>query len=164
MHKSLIAALIVTGLASPSVAVEPPEGIVYCGGGGIKRQIEFVIDKQSRDDWNARVTVNGKTIRAMTACGIAWAALSVEDLEPPKALEKLRYDPDPLVRAEAAVALAYFKAEGAKRDVAIAMATIPWQSLDQKRGHRSMVARLASTMEVTTNSGTASLPGSGVVV
>ena len=46
---------------------EVPEGIVYCGGGGIKRQIEFVIIDNPRDQWDARVTVNGETRRAMTA-------------------------------------------------------------------------------------------------
>ena len=49
------------------VLVEPPEGVVYCGGGGIKRRIEFRILDKPRDKWDARVTINGKTIRAMTA-------------------------------------------------------------------------------------------------
>ena len=46
---------------------EVPEGIVYCGGGGIKRRIEYVILRNPVDQWDARVTVNGETIRAMTA-------------------------------------------------------------------------------------------------
>ena len=50
-----------------SARPESPEGVVYCGGGGIKRQIEFLILETSDDKWNARVTVNGETIRAMTA-------------------------------------------------------------------------------------------------
>lgn len=53
---------------SPSSAhSEPPEGEVYCGGGAIKRQIEFIILDDAGDKWDARVTVNGETIRAMTA-------------------------------------------------------------------------------------------------
>jgi hypothetical protein len=44
-----------------------PEGVVYCGGGGIKRQIEYVILENVADQWNARVTVNGETHKAMTS-------------------------------------------------------------------------------------------------
>ena len=47
--------------------VEAPEGVVYCGGGAIKRQIEYRILEQPADKWDARVTVNGETLRAMTA-------------------------------------------------------------------------------------------------
>lgn len=47
--------------------MEAPEGIVYCGGGGIKRQIEYVILDNPSDQWDARVTVNGEVRRAMTA-------------------------------------------------------------------------------------------------
>ena len=56
-------------VAKPSVkaSTEAPEGLVYCGGGGIKRQIEYSILRNPADKWDARVTVNGKTIRAMTA-------------------------------------------------------------------------------------------------
>ena len=46
---------------------EAPEGLVFCGGGGIKRVIEYVILKNAPDQWDARVTVNGETVRAMTA-------------------------------------------------------------------------------------------------
>jgi hypothetical protein len=55
--------------APPSAAtrVGPPEGVVYCGGDAIKRQIEYVILPNPGDQWDARVTVNGETIRAMTA-------------------------------------------------------------------------------------------------
>jgi len=49
------------------VPAEAPEGIVCCGGGAIKRQIEYVILSSPADKWDARVTVNGQTIRAMTA-------------------------------------------------------------------------------------------------
>lgn len=54
---------------APASAGQPeaPEGAVYCGGGAIKRQIEYVILDNSADDWNVRVTVNGETQRAMTA-------------------------------------------------------------------------------------------------
>ncbi len=47
--------------------VEAPEGVVYCGGGAIKRQIEYRILEKPEDQWDARVTINGDTIRAMTA-------------------------------------------------------------------------------------------------
>jgi hypothetical protein len=46
--------------------VEAPEGVVYCGGGSIKRQIEYRILERPEDKWDARVTINGKTMRAMT--------------------------------------------------------------------------------------------------
>jgi hypothetical protein len=52
--------------ASPT-RIAAPEGLVYCGGGGIKRRIEYVILSDPQDQWDARVTVNGETIRAMTA-------------------------------------------------------------------------------------------------
>jgi hypothetical protein len=52
---------------SASTPVEAPEGVVYCGGGAIKRQIEYVILRKPSDKWDVQVTVNGKTIRAMTA-------------------------------------------------------------------------------------------------
>jgi len=42
------------------VSIEKPEGIVYCGGGQIERQ-------KPQDQWDVRVTINGETIRAMTA-------------------------------------------------------------------------------------------------
>jgi hypothetical protein len=47
--------------------MEAPEGVVYCGGGGIKRQIEYNLLTNSQDKWDARVTVNGETRKAMTA-------------------------------------------------------------------------------------------------
>jgi len=47
--------------------VEAPEGVVYCGGGAIKRQIEYRILDKPVDQWDARVTINGETMRAMTA-------------------------------------------------------------------------------------------------
>ena len=52
---------------SQGASYEPPEGIVYCGGGAIKRVIEPVILDNPEGDWDARVTVNGESIRAMTA-------------------------------------------------------------------------------------------------
>ena len=54
-------------LDQTSAPMEAPEGVVYCGGGGIKRQIELVILDDASDEWDARVTVNGETQRAMTA-------------------------------------------------------------------------------------------------
>ncbi|WP_170477422.1 hypothetical protein [Ruegeria arenilitoris] len=53
--------------ASDRASYEVPEGIVYCGGGAIKRQIEYVILDNPDGEWDARVTVNGDSIRAMTA-------------------------------------------------------------------------------------------------
>ena len=50
-----------------STSMEAPEGVVYCGGGGIKRQIEYIILDNASDEWDARVTVNGETQRAMTS-------------------------------------------------------------------------------------------------
>jgi hypothetical protein len=64
--KSLRAAYGEHGAGS-SASIEAPEGVVYCGGGAIKRQIEFGILDKPQDQWNARVTVNGETVRAMTA-------------------------------------------------------------------------------------------------
>jgi hypothetical protein len=50
-----------------STPMEAPEGVVYCGGGAIKRQIEYVIEPRTDGEWDARVTVNGKTMKAMTS-------------------------------------------------------------------------------------------------
>jgi len=47
--------------------MEAPEAVVYCGGGAIKRQIEYIILDDSGDMWGAHVTVNGGTKRVMTA-------------------------------------------------------------------------------------------------
>ena len=53
--------------ASGPASIEAPEGIVYCGGGQIKRQIEYAILATPQDQWDVRVTINGKSMRAMTA-------------------------------------------------------------------------------------------------
>ena len=50
-----------------SASVEAPEGVVYCGGGQVKRQIEYALLPNSNDKWDAMVTVNGKTTKAMTS-------------------------------------------------------------------------------------------------
>jgi hypothetical protein len=50
-----------------TASMEAPEGVVYCGGEAVKRQIEYVILENAQDQWDARVTVKGDTIRAMTA-------------------------------------------------------------------------------------------------
>ncbi len=52
---------------SQGASYEPPEGIVYCGGGAVERVIEPVILDNPEGEWDARVTVNGESIRAMTA-------------------------------------------------------------------------------------------------
>jgi hypothetical protein len=64
--KSLRSACGSTGSAAAGVP-EAPEGVVYCGGGQIKRQIEYRILEKPDGQWDAIVTVNGKEIRAMTA-------------------------------------------------------------------------------------------------
>jgi hypothetical protein len=64
--KSLRAACGPRTESSPA-RVEAPEGVVYCGGGGIKRQIEYRTLEKPEDKWDARVTINGETMRAMTA-------------------------------------------------------------------------------------------------
>ncbi|MCU9848665.1 hypothetical protein OEZ60_11680 [Defluviimonas sp. WL0024] len=53
--------------STESASMEAPEGIVYCGGGGITRQIEYAILAQRDGEWDAIVTVNGESQRAMTA-------------------------------------------------------------------------------------------------
>lgn len=50
-----------------NTTMEAPEGVVYCGGGQVKRQIEYLILDNAQDQWDVIVTVNGKTMRAMTA-------------------------------------------------------------------------------------------------
>lgn len=50
-----------------AASMEAPEGVVYCGGGQIKRQIEYLILAEPQGEWDAVVTVNGDQIRAMTA-------------------------------------------------------------------------------------------------
>lgn len=47
--------------------MEAPEGVVYCGGGQVTRQIEYQLLDNAQDQWDAIVTVNGKSMRAMTA-------------------------------------------------------------------------------------------------
>lgn len=56
-----------TSGASSSHGMEAPEGIVYCGGGAVQRVIEYAIVGQPGDQWDAVVTVNGETVRAMTS-------------------------------------------------------------------------------------------------
>lgn len=50
-----------------TIDTEMSENAVYCGGGQIKRQIEYSILENTDDDWNAILTINGETLRAMTA-------------------------------------------------------------------------------------------------
>jgi hypothetical protein len=56
-----------TQAAGGAASMEAPEGVIYCGGGAIKRQIESAILDKPQDQWDARVTINGETLRAMTA-------------------------------------------------------------------------------------------------
>jgi hypothetical protein len=64
---SLRAACTSGAAASRSQSMEAPEGIVYCGGGAVKRVIEYAIVGQPGDQWDAIVTVNGESVRAMTS-------------------------------------------------------------------------------------------------
>jgi hypothetical protein len=41
--------------------------VVYCGGDAVEHQIEYRILEKPEDKWDARVTINGETIRAMPA-------------------------------------------------------------------------------------------------
>ncbi|MGI9571434.1 MAG: lysozyme inhibitor LprI family protein [Desulfobulbia bacterium] len=50
-----------------TMGTEAPENVVYCGGGQIKRQIEYSILENADGEWNAMLTINGETLRAMTA-------------------------------------------------------------------------------------------------
>ncbi|PTQ71943.1 hypothetical protein [Celeribacter persicus] len=68
--RSLRAACSGSRLVAPKPAaasMEAPEGIVYCGGGAMQRQIEYLIRDKPKDQWDAVVTVNGEQIRAMTS-------------------------------------------------------------------------------------------------
>jgi len=56
-----------SGGTQSAAQYEAPEGVVYCGGGGVKRQIEYLILDNPEGEWDARVTVNGETTKAMTA-------------------------------------------------------------------------------------------------
>ncbi|WP_282159467.1 hypothetical protein [Shimia thalassica] len=55
------------GTAQQTASFEAPEGAVYCGGGAVKRQIEYVILDSPDGEWDALLTVNGKVTRAITA-------------------------------------------------------------------------------------------------
>ena len=55
------------GGAQETASTEAPEGAVYCGGGAVKRQIEYVILDTPDGEWDAVLTVNGEVTRAMTA-------------------------------------------------------------------------------------------------
>jgi hypothetical protein len=63
---SLRAACAGAGTQVPA-SMEAPEGIVYCGGGEVQRQIEYLLLDTPDGQWDALVTVNGEQIRAMTA-------------------------------------------------------------------------------------------------
>ena len=67
-------------LDQTSASMEAPEGVVYCGGGGVKRQIEFVILDDASDEWDARVTVNGEVQRTMTSYSYFGNSEPVKDL------------------------------------------------------------------------------------
>ncbi|WP_139251157.1 hypothetical protein [Roseibium suaedae] len=47
--------------------LEAQEGIIYCGGGDVKRRIQYEIMDRSGGEWDALITVDGTQVRAMTA-------------------------------------------------------------------------------------------------
>ncbi len=53
--------------SSATPPMEAPEGVVYCGGGAVQRVIEYALLAQPDGEWDAMVTVNGESMRAMTA-------------------------------------------------------------------------------------------------
>ena len=53
-------------LAAPAVAMETPEGVVYCGGDP-EQQIEFAIRPYTGQQWNASMTIDGQRVRAMSS-------------------------------------------------------------------------------------------------
>jgi hypothetical protein len=66
-YSSLFVGLMLfSAMSTPLPATGAPEGGVYCGGGKVKRQIEFAT-KETKGKWNAVVTINGKSQPAMTA-------------------------------------------------------------------------------------------------
>jgi hypothetical protein len=65
--RSLRSSCAGAGAAQEAAVQEAPEGIVYCGGGAVQRVIEYAIVGQPGDQWDAIVTVNGETLRAMTS-------------------------------------------------------------------------------------------------
>ena len=82
LYRDRIVALRAEVSGSSSDSGSPPQaapsGVVYCGGGQIKRQIEYIILENPQDQWDVRVTINGETTRAMTAYSFFGKA------EPPK--------------------------------------------------------------------------------
>lgn len=74
--KSLSSACRQQAVNAPA-RIEAPEGVVYCGSGTIKRQIEYRILGKPEDEWDARVTVNGESIRAMTSYSYFGSATSM---------------------------------------------------------------------------------------
>ena len=65
--KQFAASLAVTvALAAPAVAMEAPEGVVYCGGDP-EQQIEFVIRPYTGEQWNVAMTIDGQRVRAMSS-------------------------------------------------------------------------------------------------
>lgn len=68
MWKSLSSVLFILVASSTVQAIEAPEGVVYCGGGDIKRVIEYrILPRDDDSQWDARVRVDGVERNAMTA-------------------------------------------------------------------------------------------------
>lgn len=65
--KSLRASCGGSAQSAAASTPEAPEGLVYCGGGAVQRVIEYGLLSQPDGQWDAIVTVNGDTLRAMTA-------------------------------------------------------------------------------------------------
>ncbi|MCV2890594.1 hypothetical protein [Ruegeria aquimaris] len=65
--KSLRASCATSTQSAAASTPEAAEGVVYCGGGAVQRVIEYAILSQPDGQWDAIVSVNGETNRAMTA-------------------------------------------------------------------------------------------------
>lgn len=59
------AALLAFG--EPATAGDVPASGPYCGGDKIKRRLSFVLISKPSDQWDARVTVDGRELKAMTS-------------------------------------------------------------------------------------------------
>ena len=65
-RSSAASLVLAVTLAAPAVAMEAPEGVVYCGGDP-EQQIEFVIRPYTGEQWNASMTIDGQRVRAMSS-------------------------------------------------------------------------------------------------
>ena len=88
--------------------------------------------------------------RADVARGVAWAALT-RTIAAPAVLERLRFDPDAVVRAEAAVARGYLAQPEAARDIALALTwAAPHLDAAAARHAATPLGRLAAVEDLAT--------------